>query len=197
MRARLAALVVLLGASVAVGAQEEPMTLRARLNVNPAEYMECDPTAFARGQPVLLSGGGFVPRTALTAVLEQSSGERALPGLRATERGTLSATITIPAEAIPGEDARIRVEGAGDHGGARVLTSLYLKIFPDMGDRDGDGVIDMCDTCPDLASENQADDDADGRGDACDKCPHDSSDDEDGDGLCADVDPNPYVPEPS
>ncbi|MBM4385010.1 MAG: hypothetical protein FJ091_16785 [Deltaproteobacteria bacterium] len=195
MRVRLAVVGAWLGAALAVSAQDEPQRLRARLNVNPAEYMECDPTAFARGQQVLLSGGGFVPRTPLTAVLEQDGGERPFPPLRATERGTLSATVAIPAQATPGEDARIRVEGAGDHGGPRLLTSLHLKIFADMGDRDGDGVKDMCDTCPDLASENQADDDADGRGDACDKCPHDSSDDEDGDGLCADVDPNPYAPE--
>jgi hypothetical protein len=195
MRERLAAAAALLGAALAAGAQDAPPTLRARLNVNPAEYMECDPAAFARGQQVLLSGGGFVPRTPLTAVLEQESGERAFPPLRATERGTLSATVTIPAEVVPGEDTRIRVTGAGEHGGPRLLTSLHLKIFADMGDRDGDGVKDMCDTCPDLASENQADDDADGRGDACDECPHDASDDEDGDGLCADVDPNPYAAE--
>ncbi len=41
-------------------------------------------------------------------------------------------------------------------------------------DTDGDGTIDECDTCPDLANPDQADADHDGVGDAC-------SDDDDGD----------------
>mgnify|MGYP001999615792 CR=1 FL=1 len=35
------------------------------------------------------------------------------------------------------------------------------------GDSDGDGEIDTCDNCPDLANEDQADCDGDGIGDAC------------------------------
>jgi len=37
----------------------------------------------------------------------------------------------------------------------------------------------------------------DGIGDECDVCPFDAEDDFDGDGLCADVDPDPFNPPPA
>jgi cytosine/adenosine deaminase-related metal-dependent hydrolase len=37
-------------------------------------------------------------------------------------------------------------------------------------DRDGDGIRDELDVCPDVADASQADSDQDGRGDACDSC---------------------------
>ena len=46
---------------------------------------------------------------------------------------------------------------------------------PVVGDRDGDGVSDAEDLCPDVADPNQADRDDDGQGDACDFCPDDAS----------------------
>lgn len=39
------------------------------------------------------------------------------------------------------------------------------------GDADGDGVVDVLDSCPRVADADQADADQDGRGDACDDCP--------------------------
>jgi Thrombospondin type 3 repeat len=39
------------------------------------------------------------------------------------------------------------------------------------GDRDGDGIIDPLDNCPDAANAAQADEDGDAVGDACDNCP--------------------------
>jgi hypothetical protein len=39
-------------------------------------------------------------------------------------------------------------------------------------DRDGDGVLDGIDVCPDAADPGQFDEDGDGRGDRCDLCPH-------------------------
>ncbi len=49
-------------------------------------------------------------------------------------------------------------------------------------DTDGDGVIDDCDNCPDVANPDQEDSDGDGTGDACDACPDDPDKTEPG--LC-------------
>ncbi|HUQ08398.1 MAG TPA: hypothetical protein VM261_38165 [Kofleriaceae bacterium] len=49
-------------------------------------------------------------------------------------------------------------------------------------DRDGDGVLDDDDLCPDVADPGQFDEDGDARGDRCDLCPHLAQlDDTDGD----------------
>jgi len=59
------------------------------------------------------------------------------------------------------------------------------------GDRDGDGVDDAVDKCPDKA-DDQRDFDADGVGDACDFCPHimnPANPDGDGDGVGDECDP--------
>jgi imidazolonepropionase-like amidohydrolase len=42
---------------------------------------------------------------------------------------------------------------------------------PDPNDRDGDGVANATDNCPDNANRDQADRDMDGKGDVCDPCP--------------------------
>jgi hypothetical protein len=39
-------------------------------------------------------------------------------------------------------------------------------------DRDGDGIIDLEDNCPDVANPDQIDSDGDDIGDACDNCPY-------------------------
>jgi hypothetical protein len=77
----------------------------------------------------------------------------------------------------------------------------YRTTYPmgiTMGDKDGDGIGDATDLCPDVFDAirpmdgmKQADQDADGIGDACDICPHDgsnqctrpSADDIDADGV--------------
>ena len=41
----------------------------------------------------------------------------------------------------------------------------------DPNDRDGDGVVNATDNCPDLSNPGQADGDTDGKGDVCDACP--------------------------
>ena len=64
-----------------------------------------------------------------------------------------------------------------------------------IADRDGDGVLDDTDNCPDVANADQHDEDADTAGDACDPCPPSPTNtDADGDGVGDDCDPNPSVP---
>jgi hypothetical protein len=63
-------------------------------------------------------------------------------------------------------------------------------------DRDGDGIPDTADNCPDVANTGQFDKDHDGIGDACDNCPHIANPDQrDGDGdRVGDVcDPRPNM----
>lgn len=45
------------------------------------------------------------------------------------------------------------------------------ECMPMPGDRDGDGVRDEADNCPDVANPTQVDSDSDSFGDACDNCP--------------------------
>ncbi|MFT5434033.1 MAG: hypothetical protein ACI9OJ_004745 [Myxococcota bacterium] len=63
-------------------------------------------------------------------------------------------------------------------------------------DKDGDGVCQDVDNCPDAKNDDQIDGDTDGLGDACDACPADGENDPDSDGICQDLDncvtkPNP------
>lgn len=62
------------------------------------------------------------------------------------------------------------------------------------GDRDGDGVPDESDLCPDTPDKEQRDYDRDGFGDACDACPHIATTanvDGDRDGVGDECDPAP------
>lgn len=63
-------------------------------------------------------------------------------------------------------------------------------------DRDGDGIGNTTDSCPDVANVDQSDTDDDGYGDACDTCkllPTARLHDDDGDGLGDECDPCPGV----
>jgi uncharacterized protein YegL len=63
---------------------------------------------------------------------------------------------------------------ADTEGNALALPALSVAVGT--CDRDGDGVLDTADNCPDIANPTQADQDGDGIGDVCD-------DDVDGDGV--------------
>lgn len=65
------------------------------------------------------------------------------------------------------------------------------------GDRDGDGVANAIDDCPDAADADQADEDGDAVGDACDVCPEQADPqqaDQDGDHIGDLCDPFPQLP---
>lgn len=81
---------------------------------------------------------------------------------------------------------------ASADGGELVVTDT---LHDTSGDRDGDGVTDDVDNCPDVANPGQANEDHDDRGDACDLCPHlegtvpGTDDDDDDDGIGNQCDP--------
>lgn len=91
-----------------------------------------------------------------------------------------------------------------------VQDGACVRAEPDVGDRDGDGVPDGEDNCPDVANPDQADADNDSVGDACDDCPdianvsqqgcpaddYDPGRDSDGDGTPDVSDNCPDVPNP-
>ncbi len=64
-----------------------------------------------------------------------------------------------------------------------------------IADRDGDGVPNTSDNCPDLANPDQGNEDGDAFGDACDPCPIDTNNaDPDRDGVAGICDPHPNTP---
>jgi len=68
-----------------------------------------------------------------------------------------------------------------------------IDMPPGPGDRDGDGVADGDDNCPDVANPDQHDEDGDSVGDVCDKCPqiaHEAAADIDEDGIPDVCDPD-------
>jgi hypothetical protein len=79
----------------------------------------------------------------------------------------------------------------GGRGDGADGSASRLWISTEIPDRDGDGVHDGIDNCPDIANADQTDTDGDGIGDACDNCPlvanADQSDrDRDGNGDACD-----------
>jgi hypothetical protein len=65
----------------------------------------------------------------------------------------------------------------------------------EVGDSDGDGIMNVDDNCPFTPNPLQEDDDGDDIGNVCDDCPNDPDNDADGDGICGDVDICPNDPD--
>ncbi|MCH8148859.1 MAG: hypothetical protein IH987_12815, partial [Planctomycetes bacterium] len=101
------------------------------------------------------------------------------------------ATLTVPV--VQGAQYLIRTGGWGGSSGSG---EIDLSITPDdVGDDDGDGVINSCDLCPGfddnidcqpngIPDGCDTDTDGDTVPDECDPCPLDNPDDTDGDGVC-------------
>jgi len=153
---------------------------------------------FGPGQSVPLGGQGFAPEETVSLGFRQPGLDVPVADAQAAADGSLDVQVVIPADAIPEAPAVFEATGAGAGGAGRLLLSGFLGIAPYVqGDPDGDGVVEVCDNCPNVANADQLDSDGDGRGDACDVCPMDAEDDFDGDGLCADEDPDPFNPPPA
>ena len=115
--------------------------------------------------------------------------------------------------------AGMAINDAGDAVGkdrpsAEEPTQWSVVLRLDEGDRDGDGIADDVDSCPNdrdndrdadgycgdvdnapnEPNPDQADRDGDGIGDVVDACPGDAENDIDDDGVCGDLDNAPHVP---
>ena len=182
-----------------LAAEESPAPrMRGKLWVNPVEFHECIvETAFAIGDQVILTGNGLQPSDAVVVTFEQGAAVREIARGKANAQGAISIRSQIPADAIAGTEARIRATvQTGADGNSFVLNSAPLQIFPDNRDSDGDGIKDMCDNCPNVASSDTTDSDGDGLGDPCDPCPTDPDNGASSNGVCADGNTNPNVPMP-
>jgi thrombospondin type 3 repeat protein len=79
--------------------------------------------------------------------------------------------------------------------GCNAVLGLDPTVTDQTSDRDGDGIADDLDNCPDFASTDLTDTDGDGLGDPCDPCswPSDPARDDDGDGAATAADNCPGV----
>jgi hypothetical protein len=86
----------------------------------------------------------------------------------ATTTGALTATVTVPFDASGANCTYLAlgIISGGQPGGAVSNHTTFGAA-----DRDGDGVQDPVDNCPDTPNPSQTDTDGDGKGDACDNCP--------------------------
>lgn len=93
--------------------------------------------------------------------------------LRSDESGALLALAVVPDAGVVGEPGGFQIEGPGENGAKRLLTSLFLvgNSFDD--DLDQDRVPDLCHNCPAAAGlgADQTDSDGDGICGDDDNCP--------------------------
>jgi len=144
-------------------------------------------------QDILTAGGSFAAGGYSGTV----SGNGPLSGRMAWKEssgGSLKTTVNLPAAAA-GKKIVLRFRMGTDGGFASVGWHID-SIESQSQDRDGDGVVDSADNCPNKANPDQADTDGDGIGDACDNCPNIANADQkdtDGDGVADACDNCPTV----
>ncbi len=187
-----------LAASASADTDTPHARMRGTLWVSPTVFGDCaTETAFARGQTVMLTGSGMAANEPVQITWQQGDSERPLATVKANGDGALNIRIAIPKDALVKTDARVHATAArGADGNGIELSSSPLQIFPDTRDSDGDGISDMCDNCPNVASDDLYDQDLDGLGDACDPCPTDPDNGANNGGKCADGNVNTSATNP-
>lgn len=165
------------------------------LSVEPVSPLCSEFTHVAPGQLLQVQGSGFAANETVTlSMVPLGLSPVALPGIQADGQGELDVQLSVPSFLIQIPVAFV-AEALGESGAGITLLSDLLQLVPSLtADPDGDGIDAACDNCPGVANADQSDSDGDGRGDGCDPCPFDAEDDFDGDGVCADTDPDPFHP---
>jgi formylglycine-generating enzyme required for sulfatase activity/lysophospholipase L1-like esterase len=146
---------------------------------------------FVPGQSVTVSACGFAASGTATVSVRQEDTSLPMGSLISNSSGCVSGALAIPSGLGATTFTLIEVAGPGANGQSRLAMAAVSIAASFTADRDRDGIPDVCDNCPDLASSDRTDSDGDGQGNACDPCPNDPENDIDGDGLCRDVDPCP------
>jgi RHS repeat-associated protein len=127
--------------------------------------------------------------------LSITSGPNAGFAASGTADGNRQISFTYTSNGQPGTDT-IQVIFYHDFPAHSTCTATKTWVLPD---RDGDGVPDVNDNCPNTPNPGQQDSDNDGRGDVCDNCPTASNPDQrnsDDDGLGDVCDNCPTVSNP-
>ncbi len=152
-------------------------------------------------EPIPCSGGSAAPGAEIRVSIVQpvppgekvdfsvqaSAGPIFVASATASDAGIAEAVFFLPGETPSGT---VLVQGIPSETLTWFTGSLRVAVVLE-DDLDTDGVVGMCDNCPDEPNADQIDRDGDGVGDVCDTCPDDSENDVDTDGLCADSDPCP------
>lgn len=151
---------------------------------------------YADKQDLLVRGSGFSPTTEIRIFVQTNFGgvndTVLITDSAADGSGVVEEVVRIPLEIENRGLGLLQVSGTGANGDPRLLHALITLVPSATDDYDNDGIPDICDTCPQVSSSDQADTDGDGVGDACDAYPEDSYNDFDKDGLAGGVDPCPY-----
>jgi hypothetical protein len=108
------------------------------------------------------------------------------PGVGPDARFT---TVHVPFPGGPDRPVKIQIRQESlepRRGHLTLVADLRAGPSAPVADRDGDGVADVLDNCPDVPNPDQQNNDGDRVGDACDNCPYIDNDDQadrDGDGV--------------
>jgi len=142
------------------------------LFVEPAAGEPCSAAnAIDSAGDIHVRGGGFAPGESVSISITSTDFEGAVGSLIADAFGEIDGVLALPALGpIPQVPiALVEARGLGDSGAGVLLQSELLALVASVAaDGDGDGIADVCDNCPQIASSDQSDADGDGMGDLCD-----------------------------